>query len=181
MSEDEETIRLVLEGDREAVKLVRSWIRQALSTYRGSFQSEGEDLEQEVLLDLIGRLLDDQFRARSRLKTYVKSYVHHKCIDRLRAGQRRLWLNVEELEMSSTAPSPFDQLSRQESVQVALEVAARMPGSCREVWRLIQRGMAYREMSRVLGVSEGALRARVLRCRRRALELRDEIVSSRKT
>ena len=39
---------------------------------------------------------------------------------------------------------------------------------------LRDRGQSYREMSEELGVREGTLRVRVLRCRRLATEARDE-------
>jgi RNA polymerase sigma factor (sigma-70 family) len=49
----------------------------------------------------------------------------------------------------------------------ALEV---VPAECRELWRRILRGLSYGEISRELGVSEGTLRVRAHRCRKRAIE-----------
>jgi DNA-directed RNA polymerase specialized sigma24 family protein len=51
-----------------------------------------------------------------------------------------------------------------------------MPESCRELWRMLEQGMPYQEMSRRLRVAEGTLRVRVLRCRRQALASRDRIL-----
>jgi DNA-directed RNA polymerase specialized sigma24 family protein len=47
-----------------------------------------------------------------------------------------------------------------------------MPESCRELWRMLEQGLRYDEMSRRLGIDAGAVRARVFRCRKRALEAR---------
>jgi DNA-directed RNA polymerase specialized sigma24 family protein len=40
---------------------------------------------------------------------------------------------------------------------------------------MVLAGLTYREMSSRTEVAEGALRVRVLRCRKRALELREEL------
>ena len=177
MNEDDTTSRL-LAGDAEAVDLVRSWIRAASMPYRARLAADLEDLEQDVLLDLTRALREGTFRGGSRLRTYVRAYVHHKCIDRLRARGRRQWTDVEDLELPSQAPSALEELSRSETNELALRVVEEMPESCRELWRMLRQGMRYREMSRRLGVAEGTLRARVLRCRKRALEVRARLFSA---
>ncbi len=177
MQDDAAITSRLLAGDAECIEWVRSWIRAAFQPYRRRLAADLEDLEQETLLDLTRALRGDRFHGRSSLRTYVRTYVHHKCIDRLRALGRRQWLDVDELELPSTAPSPADRLSRSEAAELALRVVDEMPESCRELWRMLEQGMRYREMSRRLGVGEGALRARVLRCRRKALEVREKISS----
>ena len=42
-------------------------------------------------------------------------------------------------------------------------------------WRLIAMGHSYREMSQRMGVAEGTLRVRVLRCREKAVAVRREL------
>ncbi len=175
MSDDARTIARLLAGDAETVELTRSWIRSAFEPYRRRLAQELEDLEQEILLELTQALRGDRFQRRSSLSTYVRTYVHHKCIDRLRAGARREWLSIDDLDLPSHSPSPLEQLAETERTEVALRVFEEMSESCRELWRMLEQGLRYREMSRRLGVGEGALRARVLRCRKRALELRRKI------
>ena len=171
MSEDQQIILLLLNGDAAAVASVRQWIRQALSPYKNRFVEEGEDLEQEVLLDLMQSLRQGRFMGQARLATYVRSCVYHKCIDRLRVQKRRTWINVDDLDLPSIGPSPLEEASGKEATEIALKVVAEMPKACQEVWQLLRKGMRYKEMSKVLGVPQGTLRSRVLRCRRKALEL----------
>ncbi|MGB5658242.1 MAG: sigma-70 family RNA polymerase sigma factor, partial [Thermoanaerobaculia bacterium] len=116
-----------------------------------------------------------RFEGRCGLRTYVSTFAHHKCIDRLRSRKRRTMVAIDQIELTSLAPSALDQLTRVEAAEVALRVQESMPDSCRELWSLLEEGLQYREMSRRLGVSEGALRARMLRCRRKALELRQRL------
>lgn len=174
--DDAALISRLLAGDPETVALVRTWMRATFTPYRARLADDLEDLEQEILLDLTQALRQERFQAKSRLRTYVRTYVHHKCIDRIRAMRRREWVDVDDLDLPSRAPSALDELAKSEATDVALRVFEEMPESCRELWRMLEQGMRYQEMSRRLGVAEGTLRARVLRCRRRALEVRERLL-----
>lgn len=173
-------ISRLLDGDPETVAMVRAWIRAAFGPYRRHLASDLEDLEQDILLELNGALLEGRFEGRSRLRTYVHTYSHHKCIDRLRALVRRKYVDVDGLELESRAPSAFERLSMSESTELALRVVEEMPESCRDLWRMLQEGLSYGEMSRRLKIAEGTLRVRVLRCRKRALELRNQLMTQRR-
>lgn len=177
--DDPALIASLLAGDPETVALVRAWMRAAFTPYRARLADDLEDLEQEILLDLTRALRQDAFRAKSRLRTYVRTYVHHKCIDRLRAMGRREWLDVDDLDLPSAAPSPLDEVASSQAAEVALRVFEEMPESCRELWRMLEQGLGYQEMSRRLGVAEGTLRVRVLRCRQRALKSRERLLRPR--
>ena len=170
-------IAALLAGEPEAVGTVQTWIRGAFKPYRGRLGPELEDLEQEILLQLTTSLRDGKFQATSSLATYARSYAHHKCIDRLRAASRRTWVDVEGLELRSPAPSALEVLTRREKTDLALRVQEELPETCREVWRMLVDGLRYGEMSERLGEPEGTLRARVLRCRRRALKIRDRLLA----
>lgn len=173
---DESMVSGLLEGDPEVIAQVRAWIRGAFTPYRSKLSSELEDLEQEILLELSQALRTDRFRGQSSLSTYTKTYVHHKCIDRLRALGRRQWVQVEDLDLRSREPSALEGMQK---VELATRILQDMPESCRELWQMLEQGMRYREMSERLGVSEGTLRARVLRCRKGAVELRAKLFSEK--
>jgi len=170
--QDDSLISGLLEGDPEVIAQVRGWIRGAFGPYRSKLASELEDLEQEILLELTLALREDRFHGQSKLRTYTCTYVHHKCIDRLRVLGRRQWVPVEDLDLPAREPSALDGI---QTTELAMRILEAMPESCRELWQMLEQGMRYREMSETLGVSEGTLRARVLRCRKGAIELRAQI------
>jgi len=176
---DKETIRELLAGEPEAVMQVRSWIRISSSPYRGRLGADLEDLEQEILLELTLTLREDGFRGDSRLRTFVRTCVHHKCIDRMRAQTRRTWVSVDDLELVSKEPSSFERVASAQTGEMALEILEELGEGCRELFEMLRDGASYREMSERLGVGEGALRARVLRCRRRAIAIRDRVASNK--
>ena len=178
--EDENLIDGLLAGEEDSTAQIRRWIRVSFTPYRSRLASEIDDLEQEILLDLTVSLREGRYRRDSALKSYVKTFVLHKCIDRLRSLTRRTMVPLEDLELPSLEPSILELMTRDDETELALEVLEQMPDSCRELWRMLYAGLRYREMSQRLGVSAGSLRARVLRCRRRAIEIRANLRSQRR-
>ncbi len=120
---------------------------------------------------------EDRFEGRSSFRTYVRAYIHHKCIDRIRTLGRRKHTDVESLGLASLEPSPLSRLEKTGEVRLALEVLSESSPACRELWRMLQSGMSYREMAQALSVAEGTLRLRVHRCRKRALDIRSRLLS----
>lgn len=165
----------LLAGDEAALAEVRRWVRGAVSPYRFRLAAEIEDVEQEVVLELLEALRAARFEGRSRLATYVRRMVHHKCLNRLRSLRRRPAVDLDEVELVDSEPTPFESSRRREELLVGLRVLAEMPESCRELWTMIESGLAYEAMAERLRVAAGTLRVRVHRCREKALALRDRL------
>ncbi|MBI3949148.1 MAG: sigma-70 family RNA polymerase sigma factor [Acidobacteria bacterium] len=51
-----------------------------------------------------------------------------------------------------------------------------MSQECRQLWGMILDGLSYQQMSQHLNVSEGSLRVRVMRCRKKAVAVRDQLL-----
>ena len=174
--DDAAHIRSFLEGDPQVFTAVRSWVRGSFSPYRQRLHSELEDLEQDVLIALTEALRAGSFQGQSSLRTYVRAFTHHKCLDRLRALSRRHFVDVEDVELPPVAPVALSRLDRAERLDLTLRILEAMPEGCRELWQMLHDGLRYREMSRRLGVAEGTLRVRVRRCRQKALEARARLL-----
>jgi len=174
--DDRRLIAQLLAGDDAAIVAVRGWVVVAIGRYRGRLAGDAEDLEQEVLLDLMESLADGRFRRQSRLATYVHSYARFKCIDRLRALGRRDMVELDDEAFTAEGPSPLDELTQREGVELAQRVVAALPGDCRRLWEMIADGLSYREMSAATGLAEGTLRVRVHRCRQQALAIRAQLL-----
>ena len=170
---DERLVAGILSGEEGALSQVRRWVRGAIGPYRFRLAAEIEDIEQEILIDLLRALAAGRFEGRSLLATYVRRMVHHKCLNRLRSRRGRQWVDCSEVELVDPEPTPFERERRRGEFELGLRVLAGMPEPCRELWRMIHRGLSYEAMSKRLGVAAGTLRVRVLRCREKALALRD--------
>jgi RNA polymerase sigma factor (sigma-70 family) len=179
---DDATIERFLDGDPAAVAEVDGWLGRAAASYRRRLGEQFDDVLQDVRLEVTRLLQQGRFRGDSSLKTYLWRVTAHTCLDRLRAGSR--WSFVEYDGDTAEAADPAASTVRlprpwNADRDLLLRVLARMEEECRRLWSMLVEGLTYREMSAETGVSEGALRVRVLRCRRRAQELRDQLLAQR--
>lgn len=178
LSEDAEVITGFLAGEGVAVETVDGWIRRAASSYRRRLGVAWGDVLQDLRLEITQLLREEKFRGRSSLKTYVYRVVSHTCLNHIRSAQRWQWTELEEVESKygGLGSGQGGQLERvlgaRESRDLLLRVWQEMSAECRDLWSMIFEGRSYEEMSRRLGVSQGALRVRVVRCRKKAVEFR---------
>jgi RNA polymerase sigma factor (sigma-70 family) len=177
---DDAIIERFLAGEPAAVAEVDGWLGRAASGYRRRLGDQFEDALQDVRLEVTRLLQEGKFRGDSSLKTYLWRVTAHTCLDRLRSGSR--WSFVEYDGETAEAADPTvagPPRGWSPELDLLLRVLARMEEECRRLWSMLIEGHSYREMSDETGVSEGALRVRVLRCRRRAQEVRDELLARR--
>jgi RNA polymerase sigma-70 factor, ECF subfamily len=178
MGNDQEVVTQFLRGDREAVGTVDGWISRAAWPYQRRLADTWDDVLQEVRLEVTRLLGQGKFRGESSLRTYLWRVVSHTCLDQLRARGKRQWTDLEEVDKAGNGGDPARQAApaRAEDRDLLLRVLGKTSQDCRELWRLIVHGLSYREMSLRMGVAEGTLRVRVLRCREKAVALRNELL-----
>jgi RNA polymerase sigma factor (sigma-70 family) len=171
---DQEVVSRYLQGDAEAVGTVDSWISRAAWPYQRRLSGRWEDVLQDVRLEVTRLLGQGKFRGESSLRTYLWQVVSHTCLDQLRALGRWQWTELEEVDQRRSALAPLS--AGNEERDLVQRVLGRVSGDCRQMWRLIAMGHSYREMSQRMGVAEGTLRVRVLRCREKAVAVRRELL-----
>ena len=157
-------------GDREALKTIDGWLARAASPFRRRLGLDWEDVLQEVRVEVLRLLRGGAFRGECSLRTYLWQVTAHSCIDALRRRQRRPLTDPIDVDapLPCRDPSPLDHVLAHESRQALQSALEAMPRECHDLWDLILAGLSYREIGARLGVSEGALRVRALRSRRRA-------------
>ena len=181
LSEDREIIAGFLERESQAVRTIKDWIARAASPFRHRLGSHWEDTRQEVALEITRLLERGAFRGDASLKTYIWRIVNHACLRQLRAQTRVQWVELDTLPEMDGPPeqSPLNQLLEKESEALLLRVFEETSSECRSLWQMVLEGLTYQEMSRRVGASEGALRVRVLRCRKRAFAFRQELLGKK--
>ena len=167
-AEDRSLAASILTGEPEAIDGVRRWVRAAASPFRRSIGADLEDIEQEILISLTETLRSDRFRGASKLSTYVKKATVYRCLNRVRNASKRTFVSPEDLELRSQTPEPHQTAESRDATRHALRLLAAMSPECRDLWNMVLEGLSYSEMSERLGVAAGALRVRMLRCRRKA-------------
>jgi RNA polymerase sigma factor (sigma-70 family) len=173
--DDERTIRDFLNGDPSAVARVERWIGAAARPYRSRLHSHLDDVRQDILAELTKLFGEDRFRGESTLISYVWRITNHACLRQLRTLQRWIPDGHDVLDQrADEGLSPADRLLEQDRVETIQKIANLLPEECNDLWRRILAGQSYEAMSAALNLAAGTLRVRVLRCRRKAMELRDK-------
>jgi RNA polymerase sigma-70 factor, ECF subfamily len=182
-SEDAQLAADFLRGDRRAAETIDLWLARAAGPFRRRLGADWDDVLQEVRIEILRLVRNGSFRGEARLKTYLWRVTAHTCIDALRRRARHPVPDGLELAepLPSAEASPFDRVLAGENDQALLAVLEGMSRECRDLWQLILDGLPYREISTRLGVTEGAVRVRALRCRQRAAETAGRNVAAGKT
>jgi RNA polymerase sigma factor (sigma-70 family) len=175
VTSDQDVVAQYLRGDAEAVVTVDGWIARAAWPYQRRLSNRWDDVLQDVRLEVTRLLGQGKFRGESSLRTYLWQVVSHTCLDQLRHQNRWQWADLEALDEGWSAGAPPAAASHEDR-DLVQRVLERVSDECRELWRLIVMGHSYREMSQRLGVAEGTLRVRVLRCREKAVAVRGELL-----
>ncbi len=172
---DAELMARFLDADREALAIVDGWIAAAARPFQRRLEGRFEDVLQDLRLEITRLFQQKKFRGESSLRTYLSWIVNHACLRQIRAGYKWRW---QELEQNGETISWQNPGAQRTSVSRDLlrRVLARSSRDCRRLWTLILEGWSYQEMSQHFDVSEGALRVRVLRCRRKAHELKGKLL-----
>lgn len=178
VNEDQELVARFLRGETDAIGTVDGWISRAAWPYQRRLANRWDDVLQDVRLEITRLLSQGKFRGESSLRTYLWRVINHTCLDQIRAESKRQWTDLEEIEKGIGGLLADPASARQEDRDLLWRVLARMSRDCREMWRMILAGFSYRDISVRLGVAEGTLRVRALRCREKALALRAELLAS---
>ncbi|HRC84058.1 MAG TPA: sigma-70 family RNA polymerase sigma factor [Thermoanaerobaculia bacterium] len=178
-AEDQGRIERFLAGEGQAFAEVDEWIRRSGGAFRERLGADWEDTLQDVRLEITRLLGRGSFRGDSSLKTYVWRVTANACLDRLRSRRRVVWDELEAVDQRGDALQEAAETftANREARDLMLRVLADISQECKRLWQMLFDGLSYREMAEQMGVAEGALRVRVLRCRRRAVSLRDELLS----
>lgn len=179
VTEDQEMAARFLRGEPDAVGTVDVWISRAAWPYQRRLVNRWDDVLQDIRLEITRLLSQGKFRGESSLRTYLWRVVSHTCLDQIRAEGKRQWTDLEELEQGTGDGMLIDPApARHEDRDLLQRVLEKVSADCRDMWRMIVAGLSYRDMSVRLGIAEGTLRVRALRCREKAIALRAELLAS---
>jgi RNA polymerase sigma-70 factor (ECF subfamily) len=154
-----------LSSPEDEIILLFGQLRDPLLRYTMSLGlgvSDGEDLVQDVFLSLFRHLCLQ--RPRSNLRGWVFRVAHNQALKRRGRALRFQPLAAEVVE-THAAPdvNPEQQLALEQRQKTLLAVVDALPELDRNCLRLRAEGLRYREISRVLGISLGAVSNSIVR------------------
>ena len=162
------------EGEMTAVlsRYLPSFHRHALR-YLGNV-ADAEHAVQDALLSAYKHL--DQFRGQARMSTWLMAIVINSARMQLRRRPRQTHVSVDEHSgpesfalselLLDHRPSPEEQCCRSNLAEKVLQLARQLSPTLRRAFQLYHLdGLTIREITDILGVAEGTVKARLARAR----------------
>lgn len=154
-------------GEAAAVLQVRERVCRILA-YRGLGipKAERDDVEQEIMMQVWQAVNRPDFDASAGFWGFVEVVSARRCIDWVRGHRVELPLRPT---LRDRRKGPFQRTLDGERVRLIAAAVAELDPPCRELISLhLDQGRSYRQLSRILGKSEGTLRVQMYRCIRSA-------------
>ena len=165
------------------------------SLYRRAYRflgntADAEDAVQDALLAAYTHL--DQFRAKSRMSTWITAIVHNTARMQLRTQHRHVHVLLEnrlgEVEeqplcerLADHRPSPEDECSNSELSKRLTRFCLQLSPTLRRAFQLRDiDGLSIRETAHILGVPSGTVKAQSARARKKVVELMRESLKRRR-
>jgi len=180
-----ELIKSVCDGEREAFyELVQPYERMVYATAISVVKNpaDAEEVAQEAVLKAFSNL--SSFRSESKFSTWLLQITYNEAKMRLRKTRSHLYESIDDPQPSEDAdywPKDFadwrpipSELFERDEVRLAIQNATNsLSGIYREVFVLRDvQNLSTKETATILGISEGAVKIRLLRAR---LQMRDRL------
>src|SRR5262245_30495669 len=125
-------------------------------------RTTADDLVQEVFVRILK--YGHTFRLDSQFVPWMLTLARHAAVDFHRARPRELPEDPEAPEPVATGPQPIEALERADRMKDLNRALGRLPMETRETLLLARfSGLKYVDIAAILGISEGAVKARVHR------------------
>jgi RNA polymerase sigma-70 factor (ECF subfamily) len=135
---------------------------------------DGEDLFQQVFFRVFKGI--KQFRADSRLSTWMGSITHHVCVDYLRKRKREMGIQSydDDQKLMHSFPSDVNwkQAEKEDINRLVLESIAKLPADFRTVITLYHLDeCSYHDIAEMTGMPEGTVKSYISRGRNQLREM----------
>jgi len=122
------------------------------------------DLEQDIQVALWQSLA--RFDGRCALSTWVWRVAHNRATSHIIARRRhtqRGWTNIEDIELPSNDPTPFERVTSDQAMALILSIIDRLDPPDRQILLLYLEGVAAAETGEITGVSPEVVATKIHR------------------
>lgn len=122
------------------------------------------DLEQDIQVALWQSLAS--FDGRCSLSTWVWRVAHNRATSHIIARRRhtqRRWSNIEDIELTSDDPTPFERATSDQAMALILSIIDRLDPPDRQILLLYLEGVAAAETGEITGVSPEVVATKIHR------------------
>ena len=168
--------RAILERQFERILAANGPALSRLAASYTDTLSDRDDLLQEIAFAIWQAL--PRFRGECSERTFAFRIAHNRGISYLTRVRTQASGSIEpeEIEAHDPAPGPESDLAQRQSSDELRRAVHRLPVAYRQVIMLTLEGLAYKEISEVLGISESNVGVRLNRAR----QLLHDLLESRK-
>ena len=155
-----------LRGDPPTIGRIRDVVRRVVRSFQFPDPGLNGDLAQDAITSVFVNLSSGSFRGEASLETYARRIARYTCLGWIRRRRFEASTNVDSIPSASRWSAPEDSFLWTEEHLRNLQIFSTLPGDCRELLKLVFiEGRSYREAAGILGLTEGAIKTRVHRCR----------------
>ena len=143
-------------------------------------RDEAEDLVQESLIVMVSKIRD--FNGSGNILPWVKTIARNRFIDETRKKKKRIHEPESAMDFLGihSTPEVYDKMEREESarkIKDFMDVMVTLPPKTQEVFRLhYVEGIKHREISEMLGISEGTSKSQCHKGKEKIRESLQKIV-----
>ncbi len=122
------------------------------------------DLEQDIQVALWQSLA--HFDGRCSLSTWVWRVAHNRATSHIIARRRhrqRGWSSIEDIDLPSDDPTPFERATSEQAMAQILSIIDRLDPPDRQILLLYLEGVAAAEIGEITGVSPDTVATRIHR------------------
>jgi len=173
---DRDIIEGFLRNDIPSHRIVSDWVYCGIRSNAHKPSLSVDDVACDSIAKILVNLREGRFRSDSSLKTYVQRIARYTLIDALRSGR---FTRTDNNDAVSSVRDPSDPLSVLEAAEERdrfHRVLSALDGPSRDLLTMIfHEELPYKVISKRLGISEGAVKTRVLRCKERAARVANDL------
>jgi RNA polymerase sigma-70 factor, ECF subfamily len=169
VNDDSDLLKSFKNGDENAFTIIMNRYKARLINAAFTFmhdKDEAQDIVQETFVKAYFKLKD--FHENSALYTWLYKIMYNNCISRLRKKKMVSFFSKDEdtgeenkmMDFPSDGPSPYDEVERKSILNAVNGALEKLPTKQRMIFAMKQfDGLKHEEISQIIGISEGAVKA----------------------
>jgi RNA polymerase sigma factor (sigma-70 family) len=167
---DQELIQGFLTGSKHEYAQISEWIAISVRLNSRDSRIDQDDVIADTRLKLLLNFEKGSFRHNSSLKTYVQRVAYKTLVDAIRR-QRRVF-PLDENAGPADPSNPHSQLEERELLRLVDRGMDILPDNCQKLLEMVLgTTMSTRDIADRLGVTEGAAKTRLSRCRKELIAI----------
>ncbi len=173
-TEERQILEGILNGDEKILKAFyrdnMPYIKKYILKNAGNHE-DVEDVFQDAMVFIYQKMKTDSIHLESSLRTYFYGVCKNIWRNRLRRNKKMVITNDLIDEKEHTENSIVDEIINKEQEYLYRKHFSKLGTTCQQLLTLLFKGKSMREISKVIGYSEGYTRKKKFGCKQHLIEM----------